>query len=164
MFERRPGAEDSEEEATIRRLLNQAGERPDLPAATLAGIAAAARTSWQEQLAAPLGTRPAAERHWGGADRRRPLVPRFAWGIATAAVAAITVVSWWMAAGRSAGAVSARAARVYGWVLVEVPRAGTSELAEPVAIAAGDAVAVGSRLTTAGDGQPDAREAGGIAL
>lgn len=164
MFERRRQARESAEEAAIRQLLHEAGERPALPAEDLAGIAAAARDAWQEQLAAPLGARPVGERPWTHVRARRPLSPRLAWGVAAAAVVAIGVASWWMVIGRTASAVTARADQVHGRVEVESPVAGGPDLAPARAIAAGDVVAVGSRLTTNGAAEPSAGEAGGVAL
>ncbi len=164
MFERRMGTKESEEEATTRRLLAEAGERPGLPADDLVAIAAAARAAWQGQLAAQLGAHAAEERPWPVVTARRPLHHRFAPGIAAAALVAIGVAFWWMAAGRPTSAVAVRADRVQGWVQVEAPQIGDSGLAEPVAISAGEEVAIGSRLTTADGEGLNHREAGGLAL
>jgi ferric-dicitrate binding protein FerR (iron transport regulator) len=65
-----------------------------------------------------------------------------------------------MVTGRTA-AVTARADRVHGRVEVESPVAGGPDLAPARVLAAGDVVAVGSRLTTSGTAE---KGAGGVAL
>lgn len=166
MFERRRQAREPVEEAAIRQLLHEAGERPVLPAEDLSAIAAAARDAWQEQLAAPLGARPAADRPWTVVRARRPLSHRLVWGVAAGAAAAVAVIgvaAWWTVTGRTVAAVTARVDQVHGRVEVEAPIGGP-DLAPGRAIAAGAAVAMGSRLTTNGSGEPGAGEAGGVAL
>lgn len=156
MFDRRLRPAVSDEDAAIRRLLSEAGERPVLPEEDLAGIAAAARAAWQEQLAAPLGERPAAESPWLVRERR-PLVLRSAWSVAAAALVAIGATAWWLAVGRAPVVLVAHADRVYGEVQVEVPVAASPALSSPGPITTGAAVVMGSRLSTA-------RTAGGVAL
>lgn len=167
MFESRRLARESAEEEAIRQLLSEAGERPVLPAEDLSGIAAAAREAWQEQLAAPLGERPAADRRGMGSGARRLLSRRPVWGVAaaaTAAAVAIGIAAWWVVAGRTVAAATARVDRVHGRVEVESPVAGGPALAQGRGIAAGAALAMGSRLTTSGTEEPGAGEAAGVAL
>jgi len=165
MTERRTREPSTDDGVEIQRLLEMAGKRPELPAQDLAAIARAARSAWQTQLSMPIGREPSIFRPQFAAPLRRPIVPRLAWGLAAVLVATVGLVGWWVAAGgRASATVAARAEKVSGGTVFEAPSGEGPALRAAASLRAGQAVEVGSRVTTAGSGSTPNDPSGGVAL
>jgi ferric-dicitrate binding protein FerR (iron transport regulator) len=152
MVEHRDQRDASREEGWVRRLLETAGPRPEIPEDDLREIAAAARSAW----VAKVGDRRPTPR------RRFPVT--LAAGLAAALLVALGL-AWWLAAGdRGAPAIVAEVEAVRGPVRVLVP---TGEGGEGRPLAAGEGVPFGATVETgAGDspGRASFRLSGGAVV
>ena len=135
-----PWADDERE---IRRLLERAGPRPEVPEADLEAITATARSAWQ----ACWGARPVRRSRWSGHGARLALAAGLA-----AALALAVGLGWWWQALRSAAPpeVVAHLETVSGPV-------GLGDGVAAAGAAAGQAVPAGAMVSTGGATEPEGR-------
>lgn len=124
---RRAGRRPEEHDDEVRRLLESADARPEVPAAHLQAIESAARKAWERQVR----QRRAAQTPW----LPRPL----AMVLAASVAFALGLGGWWVWRGSAASAPVGRVVAVAG----ELRLAGAQETP-----AVDDALAPGSELTT----------------
>ncbi len=160
------------EEEQVRRLLERAGRRAEVPAEDLAEIKAAFRIAWREHVGRGVGDVPAAPAEPEPADpvRRGPWSDRRLWALA-ATLLLVAGLGWWWQAGRLGGPagsgaqtgaareVAARVESVSGVAEVLVP--GGSQ---PARLAVGQEVPAGAELRTEGGPGSSATARGRVAL
>jgi hypothetical protein len=163
--------EDPGDEESVRRLIESAGPRAEVPGEDLAAIAAAARLAWQRQLRETAADRPvrdvSAPRPPAVTGERRLRSRRPARVVLAALAAALVVAAglgwWWAVRGGSAPAtppVVATVEAVKGTVRV------ATGAAAPRALSAGAALAAASEISSGGEppGRASLRLAGGVTL
>lgn len=150
-------AAESADEQALRRLLERAGPRPEVPQEDLEAISSTLRSAWQVQVrrhAAPSPRRIESQRR---APARRPAWPRRSAWPGVAALAAVLAIAaglawWWVSQGDRlpplAPVAVARVEAVTGALYLDTERGGRR------ALALGEPIPPGAGLTTGSGNEP----------